>query len=438
MPLFDAKIRSLKPAEKTRKYTDSDGLQLHVTPLGTKLWRFAYRFDAQQKVLALGKYPVVSLAAARAARDEARRLLIAGRDPCLVRKREKLRRRIAAGDKFRDVAEEWFANNEAKWVESYSSRLWARLEEDLLPALGKMPIAEIQPIEVLEVIRRVEQRGAVEMAKRVMQMAGAIFRYGVATSRCMRDPTADVRGALKAPGPVKHRSALSAAELPEFLYRLENYSGDPATKAALKFMALTFVRTNEFRLARWTEFEDVLGPAPLWRIPAERMKMRRSHLVPLAPQAIEVLHELRRYSGRSPMVLPAPTREGVISSNTLIFALYRLGYHKRATVHGFRSTASTVLNEAQFNRDWIEMQLAHRDDSVRGIYNAADWLPGRREMMIWWADYLDRAAATGRERLEGAGCELPPLPAWRGSQRDGVRNSATGGIAASGRRAKSA
>jgi integrase len=347
-----------------------------------------------------------------------------GRDPLLVRKRDKLRRRIANGHTFRDVAEEWFANNEAKWVESYSSRLRARLEEDLFPALGNMPISDIEPIEVLAVIRRVEQRGAVEMAKRVMQMAGAIFRYGVATSRCMRDPTADVRGALKAPAPVKHRSALAASELPEFLYRLDNYTGDPATKAALKFILLTFVRTNELRMARWVEFEDVLGPAPLWRIPADRMKMRQPHLVPLAPQAIEALQEMRRYSGRSPFVLPAPTREGVISANTMICAIYRLGYHSRATVHGFRSTASTVLNEAQFNRDWIEMQLAHSENTVRSIYNAAEWLPGRRQMMLWWADFVDRAAAAGRDQFGGDGL-AQAWPPSRLSSFDQARRAAT-------------
>lgn len=437
MALSDARIRVLKPESKTRKHTDSDGLQLHVSPSGTKLWRFVYRFEGQQKNLALGKYPVVSLAMARAARDQARRLLIEGRDPALVRKREKLRRRIAAGDKFRNVAEEWFANNEPKWVESYSSRLWARLEEDLLPTLGSMPIAEIEPIEVLEVIRRIEQRGAVELAKRVMQMAGCIFRYGVATSRCVRDPTADLRGALKALGPVKHRSALSASELPEFLYRLENYTGDPTTKAALKFTLLTFVRTNEVRLGRWCEFENLLGPEPLWRIPAERMKMRRAHLVPLAPAAIDALHELRRYSGRSPFILPAATREGVISANTMIFALYRLGYHSRATVHGFRSTASTILNEAQFNRDWIEMQLAHTENSVRAIYNAAEWLPARRQMMLWWADYIEGAAAAGREQFEPVGSGegmWPPsaLPCF-----DDARNPATPRIGWSGGRTQS-
>jgi integrase len=289
------------------------------------------------------------------------------------------------------VAEEWFASRQRRWVKGYASRLRSRLEADLLPHLGHRPIAQIEPIEVLDVIRRIERREAIEMAKRVMQMASAIFRYGVATSRCPRDPTADLRGALQTPAPVKHRRALSAAELPEFLTRLEGYQGDEVTKLALKLTLLTFVRTSETRFARWSEFEDLDGREPVWRIPPERMKMRRPHLVPLAPQAVALLKDIQRHAGRSPMLFPASTRTGVISENTMIFGIYRMGFIGRATVHGFRSTASTILNEHQFNRDWIEMQLAHSDGSVRAVYNSAEWLPGRRQMMCWWADYLDRA-----------------------------------------------
>jgi integrase len=226
------------------------------------------------------------------------------------------------------------------------------------------------------------------MGRRVLQMASAIFRYGVATSRCPRDPTADLRGALKAREPAKRRSALPAKALPEFLRKLEAYDGDESTRLALELALLTMVRTAELRFARWAEFEDLDGAEPLWRISAARMKMRRPHLVPLAPAAVDVLRRLKPLSSKSELVLPADTRSGVISENTMLYALYRLGYHGRATVHGFRSTASTILNEQHFNRDWIEMQLAHADGSVRAIYNAAEWLPGRREMLIWWADYL--------------------------------------------------
>jgi integrase len=241
---------------------------------------------------------------------------------------------------------------------------------------------------MLDAIRKIEARGAIEMAKRVMQMASEIFRYGVATARCRRDPTADVRGALKPKPPAKHRTALPASELSVFMAGLDHYDGHVVTKLALKLLILTFVRTAELRFALWSEFESLDNSDALWRIPAERMKMRRAHLVPLAPQTVSVLRELKKQTGKSEFLFPAQTGSGVISANTLIFALYRMGYHSRATVHGFRSTASTILNEGQFNRDWIEMQLAHFDGSVRGIYNAAEWLPGRREMMDWWAIHV--------------------------------------------------
>lgn len=394
MPLTDATLRALKPGPKPQKIADADGLHLLLTPNGSRLWRFAYRYAGRQKLLALGAYPIVSLSDARKTRDEARRLLVSGLDPSEVRKAEERRKRLTAEHSFQAVADEWFSRKQRRWAPSYSSRLRTRMEADLFPRLGRRPIAEIEPLEVLDVIRRIERRDAVEMAKRVMQMAGAVFRYGVATGRCTRDPTQDLRGALQEPGPVKHRSSLAATELPEFLRRLEAYDGDPTTRLAVELITLTFVRTAEARFARWSEFENLDGPEPLWRIPAERMKMRRPHLVPLSPQAVAVLRELARYSGRSRFLIPAATRTGAISENTLIYALYRMGYHGRATVHGFRSTASTILNEQEFNRDWIEMQLAHADGSVRAVYNAAQWLAGRRRMMAWWADYLDEARAS--------------------------------------------
>lgn len=303
---------------------------------------------------------------------------------------EKRRQRVAAGHTFEAVANEWFDLRKEMWVKSYADRLRSRLDADLLPALGSRPIASIEPIEVLDVIRKVEKRDAVEMAKRIMQMASAIFRYAVATSRCPRDPTFDLRGALKPSTEVKSRSALAASELPDFLGRLTAYDGGDVTRLALELVILTFVRTGELRFATWAEFEGLNGDAPLWRIPPERMKMRRSHLVPLAPQTVVVLKKLRTLYPRHDNLFPAPTRSKVISENTMLYALYRMGYHGRATVHGFRKTASTVLNEQGYNRDWIEMQLAHAEGSVRSIYNAAEWLPGRRQMMRWWADYLDR------------------------------------------------
>ena len=390
MALTDAKLRSLKARVAPFKVSDAEGLFVLVAPSGSKMWRLAYRFNGKQKTIALGHYPDVTLLEARRARDAARQILRDGTDPSDHRKAERRKRAIAADNTFEAVANEWFEANKVGWVETYSSRLRSRLDEDLLPALGKRPIAKIEPLEILDAIRTIEQRGAIETAKRVMQMASGVFRYGVATVRCSRDPTVDLNDALKPAKLPKQRTALPAAELPAFMGALESYDGDRATQLAVKLIILTFVRTSELRFARWAEFEDLDGEEPLWRIPAERMKMRRAHLVPLAPQTVAVLRELRLLAGKqNEYLFPAATKLGVISENTLLFAIYRMGYHSRATVHGFRSTASTILNEAMYNRDWIEMQLAHFDGSVRGVYNAAEWLPGRRSMMCWWANRLD-------------------------------------------------
>jgi integrase len=391
MPLNDAKLRTLKPEPKPRKYADFEGLFLLVNPNGSRLWRLAYRFAGKQKLLALGVYPDVSLRDARKAKEDARALLREGRDPAHVRQVAKVRAKIAAGHTFEAVANDWFETRRGAWVATYADRLRARLDADLLPPLGKRPIAEIEPPELLAAIRRVEGRDAPEMARRILQMASGIFRYGVATGRCGRDPAADLRGALKSPAAPKRRAAIKPSELPEFMGRLASYDGLPQTKLALELLIHTFVRTSEVRFARWSEFEDLDGDHPLWRIPAERMKMRRDHLVPLSPQAVRILREIRRLDAKSEHLFPADTRSKVISENTMLYALYRMGYHGRATVHGFRSTASTLLNEREFNRDWIEMQLAHAEHDVRSVYNAAEWLSGRREMMRWWSHHLEAA-----------------------------------------------
>lgn len=390
MPLSDAKLRALKAGAKPYKVSDSQGLHVLVAVSGSRLWRLAYRFAGKQKLLALGRYPDVSLADARLAVAAARKLLDQGVDPAVEKKAAKRKRRIAEAHTFASVANDWFAANQPAWVDSYSERIRRRLDNDLISELGSRPIASIEPIEVLDAVRRVEDRGALVMAQRILQMAGSVFRFGVATSRCPRDPTADLRGALKSTGDAKHRAALKADDLPGFYKAIDAYDGEPVTALALELAALTFVRSAELRFATFTEIGDLDAKQPLWRIPAERMKMRRDHLVPLSPQAVAVFKKLRRLTN-SDLVFAAKTKSGVISENTMLYALYRMGYHSRATVHGFRSTASTILNEQGWNRDWIEMQLAHVEGTVRSVYNAAEWLPGRREMMIWWADFLDRA-----------------------------------------------
>jgi len=294
-----------------------------------------------------------------------------------------------------EVAREWYQNKVGGWAPSYAGRLKNRLDTGLLAHLGNRQIANISPQDVLEAIRRTEARDVRETARRILRIASAVFRYGVATGQCAQDPTSALKGALKSPRAVKHRATLSARDLPKFLRALDQYQGD-LTKYAMWLVLFTFVRTAELRFAKWSEFEDLDGKSPIWRIPGDRMKMHRAHLVPLPKQAVAVLAEIRGLALGSPYLFPASTKLGVISENTLLFALYRMGYRKRATVHGFRSLASTILNEAQFNRDWIEIQLAHADNTVRGAYNAAEWLSGRRTMLQWWADYLgsQRAGAS--------------------------------------------
>jgi integrase len=395
MALTDAKLRALKPEPKDYKLSDGEGLHIVIRTTGGKLWRLSYRFGGKQKTLPIGSYPNVTLLAARRARQDAKEQIAKGSDPALLKKAQKQARKLSLGNTFKIVANEWFALKENSWVTSYSSKLRSRLDEDLIADFGDRPIADILPLDVLRVLRKVEDRGAIEMAKRVKQMASSIFCYGVATGRCISDPTAALKGALKPVQPPKHRKALSASELPQFMEALENYDGDITTKLGLKIIIYTLVRTAELRFAKWSEIENLDGREPLWRIPEERMKMRRPHLVPLSTQAVSALRALRKVTGKREWLLAAATKSGVISENTLLYALYRMGYHSRATTHGFRTTASTILNEQQFNRDWIETQLSHSDGSVRGIYNAAEWLPGRRKMLSWWGDFVDPERARG-------------------------------------------
>lgn len=396
MPLTDTACRNVKSANRATKISDGGGLFLLVQPTGGKLWRLAYRFHGKQKTLAIGSYPAVSLAEARKCRDTAKEQLRVGTDPSEAKKATKRAAKIAASNNFEGLAREWFAARRSSWVPSYADRLMRRLEADIFPVIGQKPIKSIEPPELLTVVRAVEARGAVELAKRLLQVTGQIFRFGIATGRAQRDPTQDLRGALQSPGPRKHRAALKAVELPAFLGALEAYEGDRATLLGIKLVLHTFVRSAEARFATWGEFEGLDGSIPVWRVPAERMKARTEHLVPLSSQAVAILRELRSLSRGSDCVFPSPGKKGVISENTWLYAIYRLGYHSRLTVHGFRGTASTVLNEHGFNRDWIERQLAHIErNDVRAAYNSAEWLSDRRKMMVWWSNHLDSLSELG-------------------------------------------
>ena len=272
-------------------------------------------------------------------------------------------------------------------------------EGDVFPQIGSRPIAEIDAPELLDVIRKVEQRGVLETARRLRQSCGQIFRYAIVTGRAKHDPSTDLRGTFRARARKRGHKAMSRDELPHFLRALEAYDGDPRTRIALRLMILTFVRTGELRAARWSEFENLQGAKPLWRVPAERMKMKREHLVPLAPQVVALLRELRGLPGSdaSPFLFPSPSREGCMSYNTMLYALYRMGYHSRATVHGFRAMASTALNEMGFPPDVIERQLAHQEgNAVRAAYNRAEYLGERCAMMKYWADCVDVLREGGR------------------------------------------
>jgi integrase len=388
--LSDAKARSAKPQRKPYKIADGDGLFLLVTPSGGKYWRLKYFFGGKEKLLALGVYPEVSLTEARQRRAEARKLLAAGTDPSHA-KREAKRLIIAKqSNTFEVVAREWFEQRRHAWAPKTTRPKLSRLEQYILPSLGPRPISEITPPEVLTMLRAVEARGTLETARRLMEMCGQIFMYAIATGRAERNPVPDLRGALK-PAVVKHYAFLKANDLPEYLQKLEAYDGSAVTQLALRILLLVFVRTNELRGGQWTEID---WDRAEWRIPPERMKMRELHIVPLSKQALAVLRELQKLTGHRQYMFPNEHNPSTyMSENTILYALYRMGYHSRATGHGFRSTASTILNENAFRADVIERQLAHSEqNSVRAAYNHAQYLPERRKMMQWWADYLDKIA----------------------------------------------
>jgi integrase len=390
--LTDRAIKSAKPARTIKKLSDGHGLTLVIHPNGSKYWVYRYRYLGKEKTLSLGIYPEVSLADARLRLAEARKQIANQQDPSQVRKLLKREAIVGAGNSFEAIAREWMDAKAPGWVPRYASYLRRRMENDLFPKLGSRPIKEITAPELLSVLRIIEQRGAFDLANRALQCSGQVFMYAIATGRAERNPAADLKGALKTPVK-KHFAHLKATELPDFVERLKSYDGHPQTKLAVTLLMLTFVRTSELRGAQWDELD--LDKAE-WRIPAERMKMRRDHIVPLSKQAKAAFKELNRLNGNSQYVFTNPHNSfKSMSENAVLCALYRMGYHSRATGHGFRHTASTVLNESGlFGSDVIERQLAHvHSDKVRGVYNHAEYLPQRRKMMQWWADYLDEMAA---------------------------------------------
>jgi len=393
MPLTNTAIQGAKPSEKPYKLADERGMYLLVNPNGSKWWRLKYRFAGKEKLLALGVYPEVTLKDARETRDEARKMLSKGVDPSLHRKAHKSAQATAADNSFEVVAREWFGKFSTKWSKAHADRILARLEKNLFPWLGKRPIAEITAPEFLTTLRRIEARGALETAHRVHQYCSQIMRYAIATGRAERDVAADLRGALP-PATVKHHASITdAKEIGGLIRAIQSYRGTFVTGCALRLAPLVFLRPTELRHAEWTEIDL---DAAEWRIAGEKMKMGEIHIVPLCTQAVAVLRELEPLTGRGRYVFPSVrTADRPMSENTVLAALRRMGFAKdEMTGHGFRSMASTLLNENGWNPDAIERQLAHAErDDVRAAYNYAELLPERRKMMQWWADYLDELAA---------------------------------------------
>lgn len=391
MPLTDTAIRNAKAIEKPVKLTDGEGLYLLINPNGSKWWRFDYRSLNKRKTISFGTYPETGLKDAREKRGNARKLVASGIDPGEQRKAAKSAHYSSALNSFELVAREWFAKQSKIWAQSHSDKIMLRMEKDLFPWLRDRPISEITAAEFLSCLRRVEARGAVESSHRILQNCGQIMRYAIATGRAERNPAADLRGALEPVKAVSRAAIIEPIAIGQLLRAIDSYHGSFVTKCALKIAPLTFVRPGELRQAEWSEFDLEDG---LWTIPARRMKMGVSHLVPLSSQVLEVLSELLPLTGRGKYVFPgARTLKRPMSNNAVLAALRRMGFGKEEmSGHGFRAMARTILDEVLNVRpDFIEHQLAHavRDTDGRA-YNRTTHLKQRRKMMQEWADYLEK------------------------------------------------
>jgi integrase len=386
MPLSDVKVRNLTTPGR---YTDGEGLYLQVTPNGGRYWRLKYRFDGKEKLLAFGVYPIVGIKEAREKRFLAKQALSKGEDPGVLKKTAKERVVQESTNTLQAVAEEWLSHQAGRWEANTLARTRASLEADVFPTLGSLSMSAITPRQVMDVVKAIEKRGAGEIAMRVLQRIKAVYRYATTHQHIDRNPMLDlVPSEILKPRRVQHRAALAPADLPEFLAKLSAYQGDPHTIHALRLLMLTATRPGEVRGARWDEFEL---EAKLWRIPAERMKMRMEHVVPLSEQAVAEVEAMKPLSGHRDLVFPSPLYPSKpLSENTFNSAMARMGYKYLATAHGFRALFSTVANEAGWNADAIERQLAHAErNQVRAAYDRGARLRERTKLMDWWANYLD-------------------------------------------------
>ncbi len=385
MPLTDTQIKNLKPADKPKRFYDGGGLFLEVTPAGGKLFKYKYRFGGKEKSLSLGKYPDVSLSDARGKHQGARKQVAAGYDPSAVKQAEKHK----VSSLFGDVALEWWESQKEKWSPVHAQSIWRRLEANALPWLKNKSVTEITTAELLKVLRQVESRNALDTTRRIGNYFSNIFIYAVACGYCENNPAVGLTKALKIAPKKSYPAITEPDQIRELLRAIDSFQGSFPVKQALRIAPLVFVRVGELRMAEWGHFDLEGG---IWTIPAEKMKMKRPHLVPLSRQAVEILTELYPLTGGGKYVFPSirtPARP--MSENTLNAALRRLGYSKDDMVaHGFRTMASTRLHEMNWKSEIIEFQLAHADrNKMRGVYNRAEYLEDRKRMMQGWADYLD-------------------------------------------------
>jgi integrase len=390
MPLSDVTCRNARcPDGKARaRYADSGGLYLEVLPPGGKHWRWKFRFNGKEKRLALGTYPTVTLAQARQARDVARKKLLEGLDPVQAKFNARQANRMRLETNFEAVARAWFEHWKGPRTPRHTEYVMRRLEADVFPAFGRKPIIDLTAPHLVAMAKTIESRDALDIAKRALQTCGQILRYAVAHGYLDRNPAADVKpGDVLKPRKKANYARLDGKEVPTLLRKIDSYQGTPYTRLAMQLMALTFVRTGELIGARWGEFDL---EAADWRIPAERMKMRTPHIVPLSTQAIEVLATLHELRGLSDLLFPGERdHDRPMSNNTILQALERMGYKHRMTGHGFRGIASTMLHEMGFRHDVIELQLAHQErNAISAAYNHATYLKERRQMMQAWADHL--------------------------------------------------
>lgn len=394
MALTDVAIRNAKPGPKPVKLTDGGGMHLLVTPAGGKLWRLKYRIDGREKLLAIGSYPEIGLGEARRRREEAREMIAMGKDPSREKRRDKLRSRIQAADTFKAICDEYCQKRRRDGQRGWAPATATRSEYLLslvCGSIGHLPIGEIEPMDVLTAIRRIEGKGKLESARRSLQLAGAVFRYAVATARLGSDPTRDLRGALTAPTVTHYGAITDPKQAGELLRAIDDYDGGGITKLALQIAPHVFVRPGELRHAEWSEI-DLDGA--LWIIPAGKMKMRKAHHVPLSRQTVELFRQVKAVTGPSGFVFPSVrTRARPMSENTINAGLRRLGYTtNEMTAHGFRAMASTLLNESgKWNPDAIERALAHGEkDKVRAAYHRGAHWEERVAMAQWWSDHLDQ------------------------------------------------